>query len=162
MLTQERVRALFTYDRATGKLYWKSRRGVAAGREAGCVSRRDGYRRVGIDFTDHLVHRIVWLHEMGEMPPGVLDHINMDRLDNRIENLRAATKSQNGFNRRQSKRNNTGFKGVCYDKARGNYVAKICVNYEQMNLGRFSSPEEAHAAYAAAAARLHGNFARSA
>jgi hypothetical protein len=161
MLTQDRVRQLFTYDRATGKLYWKPRKGVAAGREAGCVSKVDGYRRVGIDFTSHLVHRVVWLYETGEMPSAVLDHINMDRLDNRIDNLREATKSQNGFNRRQSKRNNTGFKGVCYDKVKGNYVAKICVDYKQINIGRFANPEDAHAAYTAAAERLHGSFARA-
>jgi hypothetical protein len=161
-LTQERVKQLFTYDRATGNLYWKPRRGVAAGREAGCVSMRDGYRRVGIDFTDHLVHRIVWLCETGEFPPEVLDHINMDKLDNRIENLRLATKSQNGFNRLRSKRNNSGYKGVCYDKSRGDYLAKICVNYKQINIGRFANPEDAHAAYTAAAEKLHGKFARAA
>ena len=161
MLTQDRVRQLFVYDQATGKLYWKPRKGVAAGREAGCVSKKDGYRRVGIDFTGYLVHRIVWLYEIGEMPPGLLDHVNMDRLDNRFENLRLATKSQNGFNRLRSKRNNSGFKGVCYDKSKGNYLAKICVNYKQINIGRFSNPEDAHAAYAAATERLHGNFARA-
>lgn len=159
MLTQGRVRELFVYDREAGKLYWRPRKGVAAGREAGTLSRRDGYKRVGIDFRDYLVHRVIWLYETGTLPD-VLDHINMDKTDNRIENLREATKSTNGFNRVRSKRNNSGYKGVCYDKRNGNYLAKICVNYKQINLGRFSNAKDAHEVYAAAAAALHGDFAR--
>lgn len=160
MLTQQRVQELLVYDRDTGKLFWRKRKGVREGREAGCVSDRDGYRRICIDFVDYLAHRVIWLCETGEAPPEHIDHVNMARDDNRFANLRPATKSENGFNRRKPKNNSTGFKGVCFDKARGNYLAKICVNYEQINIGRFNSAEAAHAAYAEAAGRLHGDYAR--
>lgn len=158
--SQARLQQLFTFDPATGELRWKRRKGVAAGSVAGCVS-KDGYRRICVDGVDYLAHRLVWAFVRGTPVPPFIDHRNTRKDDNRPRNLRAATKSQNGMNRPKQRDNSTGFKGVCWDKAKSKYAATIKRNGKQYNLGRFDDPATAHAAYVRAAAELHGEFART-
>lgn len=90
-----------------------------------------------------------------------VDHINMDPLDNRRCNLRLATHSQNNWNRRKSKNNRTGFKGVGFHKASKSYRARIATYGKQVLIGRFATPELAYAAYVDASKRFHGEFARA-
>ena len=90
-----------------------------------------------------IMHRYI-LMATGESE---IDHINGDSLDNRECNLRFATRSLNMHNRGPQKNNTTGYKGVCFDKNRGKYMASISVNRKQYNLGRFDTAEEAAAAY---------------
>lgn len=89
-----------------------------------------------------------------------VDHINGNGLDNRRENIRLATPAQNSRNRGVQKNNRSGYKGVFWDKIRERWMAKIWTDGRQKNVGRFSSPEKAHAAYCAAATELHQDFAR--
>ena len=89
-----------------------------------------------------------------------LDHINMDRADNRISNLRETDNAQNMHNRCAQSNNTSGFKGVSYDKARSLYAAEISYKGEKYHIGRFSTAIEAHEAYKRAATKLHGEFAR--
>lgn len=92
--------------------------------------------------------------------PGlVVDHIDGDTLNNRRSNLRVATSAENSRNRGPQSNNKTGFKGV-YSNGRGKYVARIRVNRKGYHLGEFMDAQSAHAAYCAAAADLHGEFAR--
>ena len=91
----------------------------------------------------------------------IVDHINMNGLDNRRCNLRPCNKSQNMANRGACKNNKLGIKGVSYCKATGRYRADINCNGKRRNLGRFATPEEAAAAYITAAKILFGEFARS-
>mgnify|MGYP001562305313 CR=1 FL=1 len=88
------------------------------------------------------------------------DHVNGNGLDNRRANLRPATHAENLRNRGPQRNNTTGFKGVSFDKTRGKFQARIMLSGREIHLGRFITPQKAHAAYCAAAAKLHGKFAR--
>lgn len=109
-----------------------------------------------------LGHRVAWLLHYGSWPEKGLcvDHINGDRADNRIENLRQATYKENFTNRKKPKNNTSGYKGVCKDGSK--WRASICKDRKSYTLGTFNTPEEAYDAYCRAAAKLHGEFARTA
>jgi hypothetical protein len=143
-----------------GKLFWKtSRRGVSKGTRAGCVNNQTFYRQIMLDRVMQLEHRLVFLMQYGYLP-AVIDHINRNPSDNRIENLRAADWSSNQHNRTIPKTNTSGFKGVSFDKRRNLYMAGIRYNGSPSKfLGRFKTAEEAHEAYKAAALKYHGEFA---
>lgn len=156
----------FAYDRETGALKWRVRpcHNVFAGDKAGTVSPQ-GYLRVMLKKRLLNVHRIVWKLETGEEPAPEMDHINGDPSDNRLCNLRPASRAQNQRNKGLSKNNVCGFKGVRWDGHSGSrarpWRAAIRVNGKRHYLGKFASPEEAHAAYEAASLRFHGAFARA-
>jgi hypothetical protein len=88
-----------------------------------------------------------------------VDHINQDRLDNRRNNLRIATKSQNGMNRYAQSNNTTGYKGVGFMPQNGKYRARIKINGQEFHIGLYATAELAAHAYDRAAVMLHGNFA---
>lgn len=161
MLTAERARELFEYDPKTGILknrFKRNNNGADAGAVAG-YQKANGYWEIGIDKKYYSVHRIIWLYMTGEMPKHHIDHIDMNPSNNKWENLREATRSQNGANRRAYKNNLSGFKGV--SKIGNRWYAEIQKNGIRYNLGRFDSPEQAHAAYCKAASKLHGEYARA-
>lgn len=109
--------------------------------------------------------RNVYLHRflMGEPDGLFVDHRNCMGLDNRRQNLRLATASQNAQNARLSSRNTSGFKRVSLVHGTTDvWRADIRANGKHVVIGEFSSPEAAHAAYCEAAKRLHGEFARTA
>ena len=97
----------------------------------------------------------------GEWPKDQIDHINGIRTDNRFTNLREATTAENTRNGLISKNNTSGFKGVCFHKDTGRWQAKIFINGKGRHLGLFDTAEAAANAYDAAAAKLHGEFART-
>jgi hypothetical protein len=105
------------------------------------------------------VHRVIFLMHHGYMP-GVVDHINGDTLDNRIENLRAATHQQNSVNRKVSSRNKLGIKGVVFDNRLRQYVVYMKVNGRSKRIGGYKTPEAAAEAYEAMAEKIHGEFAQ--
>ena len=110
-LTVDLLNELFTYDKETGKLYWKAaRQRVTVGKEAGAVD-KNGYSVLRINQKRYRTHRVVFLMHKGYLP-AVLDHIDGDRANNRLENLRPATTHQNQYNRKLNKNNKSGFKGV--------------------------------------------------
>jgi hypothetical protein len=163
-LTRERVLAVLRYDPETGLFWWRDR-GAAPNfkrkllaRPAGCLS--NGYVRIQIDGLAVLAHRLAWLVMTGVMPDVEVDHRNLIRNDNRWKNLRLATSAQNRQNTRARRGNRCGLKGV----SRNNRGWKALIQHDkkQHYLGTFDNAEEAHAAYAAAAERLHGEFARAA
>jgi hypothetical protein len=108
-------------------------------------------------------HRVIWEVCNGDIPAGVMiDHIDHDPTNNRIENLRLATPAQNGFKRLKGLASTSStFKGVCFSRLHGRpvYKASIKANGKLHHLGFFDHEEEAAGAYAEAALRLHGAFA---
>ena len=148
-----RLRELFDYDQETGQLINKSNRsGVVAGSIAGCINSK-GYIQIGIDNDAYLAHRLVWQWCLGLEPPDCIDHIDMDKANNRIENLRASTNALNRANT-PHRGGQSGFKGVYQDGSK--YRARMNVGGRTRNFGSYSTPELAHAAYCTAARSHYG------
>lgn len=155
----------FSYDKDTGKLFWRlSKKGnsrASAGMEAGHLG-GNGYLYVRHLGKTLLVHRIAWLLSHKEWPKAYVDHINMNATDNRLSNLRECNPAQNLQNRKATRRNKCGFKGVCRNTGRGKpWRATIAVNGKQKHVGTFDTPEEAGEAYLKAAKVYFGEFARA-
>lgn len=131
----------------------------AAGNEAGYVNNL-GYRLIWLSGHYYLAHRLAWYYATGTWPIGEIDHINGNPSDNRLANLRLATRAQNVANAKVNPLNTTGFRGVCkVPRASGDrFQATIRVNGRAIYLGTFSTPEEAHSAYLKAAHETHGAF----
>lgn len=160
MLSQELLKELFTYHPETGHFTRNvTRGGQLAGSVAGSID-TCGYRQMRFCGRKRSCHRLAWLYTHGVWPEFEIDHINGDKLDNRILNLRPATRSGNMTNIGARRSSKTGVKGVDWDKQHLRYRAQIMVDGRKKNLGRFDTIEEAAKAYADAAARLHGEFAR--
>jgi len=154
--TQEALQNLFNYQ--DGVLTWKNPRGrVSTDTPAGTVS-SNGYRIIKIDGKVYLAHRLVFLIHHGFMPE-YIDHIDGNRLNNRIENLREATKTQNGSNMKLRSDNKTGFKGVTFHKTNKRYHAQLKVNGTNKHVGYFDTVELANDALVKARNELHGEFA---
>ncbi len=155
------VRELFDYDPQTGVLSWRVKRAqVSPGDAAGARRGVDGYLQVSIDRKLYRVHRIVWLWMTGSAPDHFLDHKDADKANNRWDNLRPATKSQNQANVGLTARNTSGRKGVFWHRASGRWVSQIWKDRTSYFLGYFDDPAMASAAYAAKAGELFGEFAR--
>ena len=164
----EKLKELFDYDADSGELVWKQRDRAKftsariwnswntryAGKKAG-TSDSYGYIQVGMAGRLHLVHRCVWAIVTGKFPENEIDHIDGNRSNNRIANLREATHAQNSKNQGVRRNNASGYKGISLHKKTGKYRAQI----GRIHLGTFTSPQEAHAAYCEAANKLHGEFA---
>lgn len=158
-LTADDARNLFNYDPSTGILSHRAdRMRVKAGDPAGRRSRGAIY--VGISQKNYAAHRLIWLIVHGVWPPELIDHVNGDPFDNRLENLRLATPSQNCFNTKRSSRNSSGVKGVYFSRQYRKWHARITVNGRTIHLGMFLHIEDAAAAYRSAAEKYHGQFAR--
>jgi hypothetical protein len=153
-ITQSRLRELLSYDPQTGE--WRNR---ATGRAVGTIDH--GYIRIKVDCQKHYAHRLAFLYMNGEWPPQSVDHKDTNGLNNKWSNLRLATKAQNGANRGAQNSNRSGTKGVSFCVATGKWRADIKPAGKTINLGRFDSIERASEAYAAAAEKHYGEFARS-
>jgi hypothetical protein len=151
-LTQERLKELLYYNAATGIFYWRrtdcGRRSKPAGRLA-----VNGYIGISIDYKRYYAHRLAFLYIRGRWPDGDIDHINGRRSDNRLWNLREATRAQNLMNSKRRRDNTSGFRGV-YPR-HGKYQAR----FRNKCLGVFLTAEEASAAHSKAARELFGEFA---
>ena len=108
-------------------------------------------KKVGATRTTVLLHKLIF------STPGLVDHINQNKLDNRRDNLRSATRNQNGYNKGYTKRNTTGYKGV--SKNAYNFIAYITVNSNRIHLGSYTSAEQAALVHDMAAKKHHKEFA---
>lgn len=146
------ITSLFSYQADDGFLTRNA--GKRAGLSAGRLM-DSGYVRVRIGCKTYAEHRLIWAMHFGPIPDGMqVDHINGNRRDNRIENLRLATPSQN----QQNYSGNNGsvdIPGCHYNKKKNRYVAMIRINGKQKHLGYFDCPIKAGAAYAEAKMRYH-------
>ena len=141
-ITYKQVRKLFKYN---GKdLIWnKTIKGkTVKGNIAGCL-RSDRYRFIGINNKSYLAHRLIWFYHYGYFPENEIDHINKNKIDNRIENLREASHSCNIRNRGNYNNNISGVKGVHFNKASKKWIAYIWADGKPHGLGYFKNFNEA-------------------
>lgn len=162
MLTVERVREVLDYNPETGVFRWKTHKqpqkiGQITGNFGGGDDGK--YWRVRVDGKWYYGHRLAWFYVYGVWPTQ-LDHKDTIKHHNAILNLREATTVQNAGNMRMHRRNKLGFKGV-RKRTPGCYEARLGIGGKDHVLGYFKSPEEAHAAYVAAAKEQFGEFARA-
>ena len=160
LVTQARLKELLSYDPDTGIF---ARRKTAGGAVVGSIAgflHPDGYRLIRVDGDKYAAHRLAWLYVYGEYPKQEIDHINLQKDDNRIANLRLATRAENVRNCGLRRDNTTGFKGVAFHKASGRYVASANCNGRQFHLGYFDTAEEAFSSYRTFVEKAHGGFAR--
>ena len=144
------------YDPQSGLFTWAvARRGVVVGGIAGSFT-GEGYWQVKLGRKVYRGHRLAWFLTHGDWPDGEIDHINGDRSDNRMANLRVVDRAGNSQNRRRAMSNNShGFLGAAWNKQHKRWQAKLMANKVIHHLGYFDSAAAAHAAYMAAKARLH-------
>ena len=150
------AKRLFTYDADTGLFIRRVRSGMKG--KVGLVAGKadQGYVRLRVLGKSFAAHRLAWAWETGAEPSGQIDHINGDRSDNRVENLRDVDAKTNQENLRRAKADNAlGVLGVRL-RPTGRYEARLRVDGKPIQIGTFLSSEDAHAAYLAAKRRLHG------
>jgi len=158
MISQTELKHLFHYDRE-GYLIRRFTTGNLSqvGMIAGSVNKH-GYRYIVRKGKKYLAHRLIFMYHHGYVPE-VLDHINGDRDDSRIENLRPCSRSQNNFNESLRPNNTSGVKGVNWCNSDKKWIARIQLNNKVIYLGRFDSLEKAKAKVVEARAQHHGRFA---
>lgn len=166
-ISADQAREALSYDAETGVFRWRVKvgRGVAvaypgdvAGNKGATVN---GYLYISLNRQRLLAHRMAWLYVHGEWPTRQIDHINGDRRDNRMCNLRLATASENACNGRLRATNTSGLRGVSWSKDKRKWVARIVKDRKQHVLGYFGDKQQAHLAYLEAAGNLHGAFSQS-
>ena len=157
MLTQKEVRDYFDYT--DGILYWKVQKSnvVKVGQPAGSLDERTGYYRIHINSKLYKTHRFIFLYHHGYLPEFV-DHIDNIKLNNKINNLREATKSQNCMNQKVSTRNTTGIKGVMWHKRDKKWYVQIRVNSKCHSFGYYDDKELAELVAIEATNKLHKEF----
>lgn len=161
MITAEDVRRVLAYDPETGDFTWRETFGRAVrGAKAGNINGR-GYVTIKFRKRTHQAHRLAWLYVHGEWPNLEIDHINCDKTDNRLSNLRLATGRENVANTKRRSDNSSGHKGVFWDKQRNRWHARIMINGKNKHIGLFRLIEDAAKAYERAAIERHGEFART-
>lgn len=154
MVTSKRLRELLHYAPETGEFTWRVARSRAPiGAVAGAKDYY-GYIVIRLDTVLYKAHRLAWLYTHGEWPATGLDHINRDKADNRIENLRMADQSVNMHNTAARNNSKSGVAGVTWRADRKKWNARIKVGYKNFNLGLFDDMQAAIAARQTAERRL--------
>lgn len=149
---------VLNYDKDSGIFTWISggRHNRLAGQIAGSFG--DEYVKITMLGIRWKAHRLAWKMCYGVDPVGEIDHINGNKHDNRIANLRDCKKSDNGKNAGLSKRNKSGFRGVTKHTGREKWIASLSINGKNKHLGVFDSPEEAGEVAELARSLYYGEF----
>ena len=155
----EDIREYLRYE--DGKLYWTKKpcKRVKAGSEAGHYSKSKGYKVIIFRGVQYRTHRVIWFLVKGEQPTTILDHINNNPTDNRIENLRPASMNQNQHNAKTRKDNTSGVKGVYWHKPNKRWIARVKINNKYIHIGNFTDLNEAEQAVKEARQQIHGEYA---
>lgn len=159
MVTQEDVKNVLDYNQETGVFTWKNRNNNShlSGKVAGSKVKK-GYLIIGINKTRYYAHRLAWLYVNGVMPINQIDHIDGNKTNNSISNLRDIESQKNSMNQRKpSKGNTTGFLGVTLEKKTGKYQAQIMLDGRHIYIGRFNDAIDAHNAYLSKKREVHSS-----
>jgi hypothetical protein len=157
MLTQERLKCVLLYDKTNGCFTWigAMKNYKQYGSIAG-TTKASGYRQIKVDGMFYLAHRLAWLYEFGVIPDHQIDHIDGDKSNNSISNLRDVTSAVNHQNKKAARTDNaTGLLGVC--KKRNKYRAQICIEGRVMQIGVYETAQLAHEAYIAVKRVIHAD-----
>ena len=152
MITQEFLKSIVEYDKETGLFSKKN------GEKFGFKD--SDYLRAQIGGKNYYLHRLAWLYEYGSFPKLHLDHVNGNKMDNRICNLREATRSQNLCNVAKTKRNTSGVKNVSFHKQSKKWRVVVSVEGKNKSFGLYDDIEMAELVAIEAKHKYHGNFAR--
>jgi hypothetical protein len=160
MITQNYLKSILDYNPETGIFVWKVKfsKKINIGDVAGTKDSK-GYIAIKVNKKTYASHRIAWLYIYGYIPEKQIDHINGNRVDNRICNLREATNQENQFNRQIQKNNTSGVKGVCWSNQQNKWVARIRANGKRITLGLFDNLELAELVINEARLKYHKQFA---
>lgn len=160
LITQDELKERLHYDAESGVFTWinvisKRMFGKAAGSK-----HKQGYVIIRVKNRAYLAHRLAWLYVHGCFPAAGLeiDHIDLDKKNNAISNLRLATRSQNMMNVGGSAYSSSGVKGVSFRKDLNKYASRIMVDNKPIHLGHFKTIDEAREAYENAARIYHGDY----
>ena len=160
-LTQEYLKSILHYNPDTGIFTWIcSRPKINFGDIAGGLDDL-GYIRITINGKKYKAHRLAIFYMTEKWPPEDTDHKDLNRSNNKWENIRPSSKTQNFGNQIKYKNNKSGIKGVCWDKDANKWLAQIQFNKKKIKLGRFNNTEDAKNAYAKASKELFKEFART-
>ena len=159
-MQQAELKKMIHYDLLTGVFCWKHSPSncIKPWTIAGTPTKRQGYLKIQINRKSYLAHRLAWLYVYGSMPPSHIDHINGDKSDNRIENLRQANNMTNHWNESIRSTNKSGHKGVFWHKQSGKWEAACRVDGKQKTVGRFERIEDAVEAVRKFREQHHGEY----
>jgi hypothetical protein len=155
MISQEELKDELVFNKTIGQFYRISTDFKETGSKRG-----DGYISVSCKGRLYYAHKLAWLYCYGEYPLSDVDHINGNRADNRISNLRLATRSQNVLNSDMKSNNKSGYKGVSWDKAKRRWRVCCSVSGKNVHVGYFRDLVKASQAYNEFAKKNHGEFYR--
>lgn len=157
-MNQSEVKFLFDY--IDGKLYWKNPTNITMkpGTVAGCVNKY-GYVQVGIKRKYYRIHQLIYLYHHGHVP-GMIDHVDGNKLNNNITNLRECNSSTNPLNMRLRPTNTSGAKNVSWDKNKNKWRVCLKVDRKYKHVGYFKDFELAELVAIEAREKYHGRFAR--
>jgi hypothetical protein len=163
-ISQKELKEVLNYNPDTGIFTWLVDRGAnrTSGKIAGHIDCH-GYRSIGIDGKYYKAHRLAWLYVHGEFPPNEIDHINGNGIDNRLDNLRPVTSSENSQNQKMRDNNKSGVMGVYWYNKSKKWLARIRVNTKEIHLGVYKDLELAALVRAEAEVKygFHPNHGRS-
>ncbi|EQC4020314.1 TPA: HNH endonuclease signature motif containing protein [Enterobacter hormaechei] len=166
------LKSIIFYNPLTGEFFWKSRdrkeftsdrifkswNSTYSGKKCGSLTNK--YLTIRIKNSLFYCHRLAWAIHFGEWPENDIDHINMDKTDNRISNLRMTSRGQNMSNMAATRANTSGFIGVYWAKRECKWVAGITINYKFQHLGYFDDPIKAAHAYNEACINANGEYCK--
>jgi hypothetical protein len=159
MITQQELKELLHYNPETGIFTWKvsTARRVSSG-DVAVTKRKDGYIQIKLNNELILSHRLIWIYMYGYLPK-YIDHINGQRDDNRIINIREVSNQQNSLNSKISKNNTSGIKGVYWDKSRNKWTVRLSIDGKCKFFKRFDDIDLAKLVIEEVRNKYHGKYA---
>lgn len=161
MIEQEYIKNILNYNPETGIWIWIFPRPKIRIYDVAGGMTNDGYIKIKIDGKKYFAHRLAHLYMNGCWPEFEVDHKDLNKANNKWDNIREATRVQNFGNQPKYLNNKSGIKGVCWDKAAKKWLSQIQVNNKKIKLGRFENINDAAEAYRQAASLYFKEFART-